>query len=122
MSYEFYKILHLAAIIGVFVSLGAICFHAMNGGQRSGSTGRGVVAALHGGGILLALVAGFGLLARINLIGSWPGWVWAKLALWLVLGGLIAVPYRRPALAKSVLLVLPVLGLAAAFLAILKPF
>ena len=122
MSYEFYKILHLAAIIGVFVSLGATCYHAMNGGQRSGSTGRGLVAALHGGGVLLALVAGFGLLARLDLMGAWPGWVWAKLTLWLLLAGLIVVPYRRPSLAKPVLLALPVLGLAAAWLAILKPF
>ncbi len=122
MSYEFYKILHLAAIIGVFASLGATCFHAMNGGVRAGSTGRGLVAGLHGGGILLALVAGFGLLARTGLMGGWPGWVWAKLALWLLLAGLVAVPYRRPELARPVLLALPGLGLAAAWLAILKPF
>lgn len=122
MSYEFYKILHLAAIIGVFVSLGATCFHALNGGQRASSSGRAAVAALHGGGILLALVAGFGLLARLSLMGSWPGWVWAKLALWVLLAALVAVPYRRPALAKPILLALPVLGLVAAWLAILKPF
>lgn len=121
MSYEFYKVLHIAAVIGVFVSLGAVCFHALNGGQRGGP-GRGLVAALHGGGLLLALVGGFGLLARLGLASGWPGWVWAKLALWLLLGALAAVPYRRPALARPVLLTLPVLGLAAAWLAILKPF
>lgn len=122
MSYEIYKILHLAAIIGVFVSLGATCYHAMNGGQRTSGTGRAIVGALHGGGLLLALVAGFGLLARLSLIGGWPGWVWTKLVLWVLLGILVAVPYRRPSLAKPILLALPALGLTAAWLAILKPF
>lgn len=122
MSYEFYKILHLAAVIGVFVSLGAVCFHAMNGGNKAAATGRGLVSALHGAGLLLALVAGFGLLARTGLMGGWPGWVWAKLTLWVLLGALVAVPYRRPDLARPVLLALPVLALVAAWLAILKPF
>jgi hypothetical protein len=122
MSYNFYKILHIAAVLGVFASLGAVAFHALNGGSRLGSTGRGLVAALHGGGLLLALVAGFGLLARLDLAPAWPGWVWAKLAIWLVVGGLAAVPYRRPDLARPVLLLLPLLGLAAAWLAIAKPF
>ncbi|MDZ4675054.1 MAG: hypothetical protein SGI84_11410 [Gemmatimonadota bacterium] len=122
MSLEFYKVLHVAAVIGVFISLGAVCFHAMNGGSRGTASGRGLVAALHGGGLFLALVGGFGLLARNGLMGGWPGWVWAKLALWIILGALVAVPYRRPALARPILLVLPVVGLTAAWLAILKPF
>jgi hypothetical protein len=122
MSYAFYKVLHLAAVLGIFASLGAICYHAMNGGQRTGAVGRGIVAALHGGGLLVALVAGFGLLARLGLIGSWPGWVWGKIVIWLVVGALVAVPYRRPALARPVLLSLPLVGLAAAWLAAAKPF
>lgn len=122
MSYEFYKILHVAAILGIFAALGATAFHAMNGGTRVSSTGRGIVAALHGAGLLLALVAGFGLLARLELISAWPGWVWAKLMIWLVIGAAAGVPYRRPDLARHVLLLLPLLGLAAAWLAIAKPF
>jgi hypothetical protein len=122
MSYNFYKILHIAAVLGVFASLGAVAFHALNGGNRLGSTGRRLVAALHGGGLLLVLVAGFGLLARLDLATAWPGWVWAKLGVWLVAGALVSVPYRKPALARPVLVALPLLGLAAAWLAIAKPF
>lgn len=122
MSYNFYKILHIAAVLGIFTSLGATCFHAMNGGSRTGSTGRAIISTLHAAGLLLALVAGFGLLARLEMISSWPGWVYAKLAIWLLVGALAAVPYRKPELARPVLLLLPLLGLAAAWLAIAKPF
>ncbi len=122
MSYEFYKILHVTAVLAVFAALGAACLHAMNGGGREGTAGRKLVNALHGAGLLVALVGGFGLLARLDLATGWPGWVWAKLAIWLVAGAYVVVPYRRPALAKPMLLALPVLGLAAAWLAIAKPF
>jgi len=122
MSYTFYKILHLAAVLGVFAALGAACLHAMNGGAREGTAGRGLVNALHGVGLLIALVGGFGLLARLNLATAWPGWVWAKLAIWLIAGVYVVVPYRRPALARPMLLALPLIGLAAAWLAIAKPF
>lgn len=122
MSYDFYKILHLAAVLAVFAALGGACLHAMNGGGQGKGGARTLVTALHGTGLLLALVAGFGLLARLDLFSGWPGWVWAKLAIWLVAGAYLTVPYRRPSLARPMLLALPFLGLAAAWLAIAKPF
>jgi hypothetical protein len=51
-----------------------------------------------------------------------PGWIWAKLALWLILGGLVAFPYRKQALAQTLLLILPLLALFGAILANYKPF
>lgn len=123
MSYTFYKILHVASVLAVFAALGGACLHAMQGGGREGNSGRGALHALHGIALFLALVGGFGLLARLGMATGWPGWVWAKLVVWLVLGGLLMVPARRPALARPILLgVLPLLGLAAAWLAIAKPF
>jgi hypothetical protein len=38
-----------------------------------------------------------------------------------LLGGLIAVPYRRPDLARAVFIAIPALGGLAAWLAIYKP-
>lgn len=122
MSYTFYKILHITAIITIFAALGGACLHAMNGGSREGSSGRGMINALHGIGLFVALVGGFGLLARMGMATGWPGWVYAKLVIWLVVGGLLVLPYRKPEFAKPLLLSLPVLGLAAAWLAIAKPF
>lgn len=122
MSYMFYKILHVAAALSVFGMMGAVCLHVMNGGTREQGAGRALVGAMHGISLLLVLVAGFGLLARLNIITGWPGWVWAKLGIWLLVGAWIVVPYRRPALARPMLIVLPFLGLAAAWLALTKPF
>ncbi len=122
MSYNFYKILHIVSVLGVFASLGAVSYHALNGGARAGARGRAIVSGLHGGGLLLVLVAGFGLAARLELMSGLPGWVYAKLAIWLVAGALLAVPYRKPAAAGAILMLLPVLGLLAAWLAIAKPF
>lgn len=122
MSYAFYKILHVAAALVVFAALGGACLHAMQGGGREGSTGRGLVNAVHGVALFASLVAGFGLLARLGMATGWPGWVWAKLALWLLLGGVLVLPYRKPQWARGLLLTLPILGLAAAWLAIAKPF
>lgn len=122
MSYYFYKVLHVTAVLAVFAAIGGACLHAMNGGAREGSSGRGLVNALHGIFLFVALVGGFGLLARMGMATGWPGWVWAKLVIWLVVGGLVALPYRKPELAKPLLLSLPLLGLAASWLAVTKPF
>jgi len=40
----------------------------------------------------------------------------------LTLGALVALPYRRPDLARLVFIALPVLGGLASWLAIYKPF
>jgi len=51
-----------------------------------------------------------------------PGWVIGKLVIWLLAGILLTVPRRRPALARPILLVgLPILAAAAAWLAVYKP-
>lgn len=79
---------------------------------------------LHGLGLFIVLLGGFGLLARIGVMHgmSWPGWVWAKLGIWLVLGAIVVIPRRKPEWAAPLLVILPTLGGVAAWLAIFKPF
>jgi len=122
MSYLFYKILHVTAALTVFGMLGGVCLHVMNGGTREQGAGRALVMTVHGLGLLLVLVGGFGLLARLNIITDWPGWVWGKLVIWLLAGAWVALVYRRPTLARPMLILLPFLGLAVSWLAIAKPF
>ena len=64
------------------------------------------------------------MLAGLDVVhdGLYPGWIWGKFVIWLLAGGLPALPYRRPGLARPLLFFLPVLGIAAASLAIFKPF
>lgn len=123
MPYEVYKVFHLLGILLLFVALGGVALHAWNGGTKQGNQGRRATSVMHGLGLFLILLAGFGMLARLGIIqGGMPGWAWAKLVVWLVVGGLFLMPYRRPNLAKPVFILLPLLGALAAVLAIYKPF
>ena len=70
----------------------------------------------------LILLAGFGLLAKLRMFGSIPGWVIVKLGIWSLLG-VAAVPLRRkPEWRPWLWPALPVLGGVAAWLAVTKPF
>lgn len=113
MSYEFYKILHLAGLVTLFASLGAL---AVVPNDR-----RKPFMALHGIATVVMLVAGFGLLARLGLMGHLGGWVYGKIAIWLALGATPVILRRKPNLAVQVLIASIVLGAIAACLAILKP-
>jgi hypothetical protein len=68
--------------------------------------------------LLLILFSGFGLLAKLGLMSTVPLWVWLKLVLWLVLGAAVAAIRRARSFAPALLLALPLLGAAAAYLVI----
>lgn len=123
ISYEAYKVVHLLAVLTLFAVLGGVAVHAANGGTRESNTTRRIVSGFHGAALLLALVTGFGLVSRLDLTsGGIPAWVWAKVGVWLVAGGLLVLPYRKPAWSRSILLlVLPMLAVTAAWLAVYKP-
>jgi len=117
ISYATYKVIHLVGVMMVFLSLGGVATHAINGGARSHSW-RKSIAITHGMGLFLSLLGGFGLLARLGIAhGGLPGWVIAKLAIWTLFGGLIALIPRRPQWAKALWPAVIVLGALAAHLA-----
>lgn len=125
ISYSVYRLVHLVGIFVLLVALGAaLRAPRVNDSRPPDRRGRVVTAALHGLGLFVVLLGGFGLLARIGIVhgASWPGWVWAKLAIWALLGAAIAVPRLRPAWGRVVLLLVPLAGGFAAWLAIFKPF
>lgn len=124
MSYITYKLIHLFGLFALFVSLAGMAAHAAAGHEKRENTAYRGLLILHGLGALIALTGGFGLMARIGVMHGelFPGWVWAKLVLWVLLGGLIALPYRNRALAKALIFVLPFLGLLGAYLGDFKPF
>ena len=124
LSHSVYNVLHVIGIVLIMTALGGLALHAINGGTRESNAGRRLMAALHGLGAFLVLLGGFGMLARIGFEhgAPFPGWLVAKIAVWLVLAGAVMLPYRRPALARPLLLLLPVLAGLAAVMAIYKPF
>jgi hypothetical protein len=124
MSYITYKLIHLFGLFTLFVALAAMAAHAATGRTKGENpTYRGLLI-FHGIGALVALTGGFGLLARTGVEHGqlFPGWVWGKLALWLLVGGLIALPYRNRGLARVLVFILPFLGLLGAYLGDFKPF
>ena len=120
-SYETYKLVHLLGLFSIFTALGARTLSAINGGTKASDKGRGLTGMLHGLGLVLALVGGFGMLARLGMTSGLPGWTYAKIGLWVLVAGLLALPYRVPSLAKPLLL-LPLLGMLGGWIAVNKPF
>lgn len=116
MPLETYKLIHLIGLILLFTGLGA---NLIGGGD---SRAPKLVAVLHGLGLLTMLVGGFGMMARYAIEFPWPGWLFAKLAIWLVIGAL-PMFVKRKAIPKGVAWILAAsLGGVAAWLAIAKPF
>ena len=124
ISHSTYLVIHVLGILLVFVALGGVALHALNGGTKQDNGARKWVAVMHGLGMVFILLGGFGMLARLGIVqgGAFPGWVWAKLVILIVLGSVVMLPYRKPELALPIFLALPFLGAMAGFLAIFKPF
>ena len=116
----FYKSLHIFGLFLATTSLGGIAIHAANGGTKATSRTRALTAGVFGFGMLLALAGGFGQAARLGMTKTayFPGWLWAKIAIWLIVAVLSILPYRIPSLAKPIYLLVPVLSGLAAYLAI----
>jgi hypothetical protein len=124
MSYITYKLIHIFGLFALFVALAGMAAHAAAGHEKKENTAYRGLLILHGVGALIALTGGFGLMARVGVMHGvlFPGWIWAKLALWVILGGLIALPYRNRGLARAMIFLLPFLGLLGAYLGSFKPF
>lgn len=119
---DFYEIVHIIGIAMLFAAMGGVAVHAANGGTRGASRTRTLVAIVHGLGALLVLTGGFGMMARMGMqMGSFPGWLLVKLLVWLLVSGIILLPYRSPALAKPFFIGLPLLAGLAAYMALYKP-
>lgn len=122
IDYTVYKFVHFLGIIMIFVSLGGVMVHVFNGGAKADNAWRKPAGLTHGIGLFLVLLGGFGMMARLGIAWPWPGWLFVKLAIWLVLGGITGVVYRLAARGKSLWAIVLLLGAIAAYMAIMKPF
>lgn len=114
MPLTFYKLLHLIAMLSALVALGGLITGPSPGFRKA-------LVAVHGTAMLILLVAGFGAHAKLGLDG-FPAWLWAKLAIWLVLGAIV-VPIRKKPESKGLwLVVVIVLASMSSWLALYKPF
>ena len=118
MPHQFYQIIHLTGVFMVFLAYGGLIVRSATGSaskdiRRLGSITSGI-------GLLLMLVGGFGLLARLNY--GWPAWVLVKVAIWVALGGMIVLINRKPQLSQILWWSTIVLGVVALLMVVLKPF
>ena len=119
MSYQFYKILHLVGLASLLISLGmGIAYFLANQSQKKSM--RAWVFVLHGLGLAVLLVSGFGLLARLGLVSGMPGWVIAKLVIWGLMGLMISVIKRKASWFPVTPIVIITLVGFAAYFAIMK--
>ncbi len=110
MTREIYLIIHLTGISLLALGIGGM----MAGGEK-----RKTFAMLQGLGLLVMLVSGFGLLAKLGL--GFPHFAMVKTALWLLLGALPVI-FRKLKTPQSaeILIVLILVGIMA-YLGLMKP-
>ncbi len=120
LGYSLLQLVHWLGIILVVLAFGGVILFTLSGGQKVNAP-RKMIAITHGVGLLLALIGGFGMAGRSGIGFPFPGWLWCKLVIWLALGGLLGVAYRRPA-AKILWFGVPFLVLLAGFMALVRPF
>ena len=120
MDYPTLKILHLTGLALTFMGLAG-----MLGSKATGAAPfpkRLVFHLSHGIGLLLLIVTGFALAAKLGEANPPPGWLKAKLIVWLLAGGGMALATRFSRYTWAVLVFFVLLVLTAAWLAIEKPF
>ncbi len=116
MPLDFYKIFHILGVLMTFMALGA----AIPGNSSSGPINRRTITMNHGIGLVLILIAGFGMLARLGV--GFPTWVIIKIVLWLALGGMIVLVRRMPGKGSTLWYLALIFGALAAYMGIYKPF
>lgn len=120
-SYKLYKMIHLAGVVLVCMSIAGISFHAWLGGTKeaAGKLRKRLLMG-HGIGLFLAVLGGMGAGTAMGAISSetgFAGWIWLKMGVWVLFGALPALPYRSPKLAASLFVVVPLLIMLAAWIA-----
>ncbi len=119
MDATFYKIFHILGFFLIFSALGGTTIASLLGSSDD-KRARRLTGISHGVGLLLLLISGFGMLARLGL--GFDGWVFGKMGIWLLLGTSGFLIRMRPGWASLFWIVLPLLGMVAGYLALYKPF
>lgn len=121
IDFQIYKIMHILGLTIMLMGLAGVLFaFALN--SVVPPKVRMMTFAFHGTGLLLMLVGGFGMLARLGLVNGLPLWIYAKLAIWLIFSG-ATVLAKRKLLPPGLFIVLAaaLVGIAT-YLALYKPF
>lgn len=120
MDYPTLKIIHLTGLALTFMGLAGILAAKATGTLPFPK--RILFHLSHGIGLLLIIVTGFAMAFQLHVVNPPPGWLKAKLIIWLLAGGAMVLATRFSRFAGAILVFFTLLVLAAAWLAIDKPF
>ena len=118
MSLMFYKVLHIIGILMLFLSIGGAIIRASID-QKSEKLEKFVLMN-HGIALIIIVIAGFGMLAKLGMV--FTGWVVVKIIIWLLMGALILPIKKMPEKRAVWWFTALILGSIAAFMALYKPF
>lgn len=113
MSSTFYSILHVISVVGLLAGT----FYAFAAPAET----RKKVLALTGIASLVALIAAFGLIAKVYQ-NHFAGWMIVKLVCWLGLSALGGIGYRRRGAVGVLAVVALLLASVAVVMVYTKPF
>lgn len=119
MDSNIYQVLHIIGISMVFLGYGALLARSM--AAPGNVSVRKLGSMTSGIGLLLILVAGFGLISKMGYSFTSP-WLIVKMVIWLALGGLVVLINRKPNLAVMIWWLLIALGASAAVMVYIRPF
>ena len=122
-----YKTIHAFSGLLLLFAMGGLVLRALEANASGNSAAektpaRKLGVITHGVALLLLLVSGFGALAKLGIMANLPGWAWAKIVIWVIFGGIIALVHKKPNLLKPLWFLLPLLAGVSAWLALYKPF
>jgi hypothetical protein len=120
MDYGTLKIIHLTGLAMTFMGLAGILAAKATG--QLPLPKRLIFHISFGIGLLLIIATGFTMAAQLGVLHTAPGWLKGKLVIWLLVGGSMALATRLSRYAGAVMVIWTLLVLAAAWLAIDKPF
>ncbi len=120
MDLNTYKLLHILGLFLLFSGLGGILIASYSGAQLKAKA-KMMAMMSHGLGLILILVSGFGMLARLGLTSGMPSWVYIKIGVWLILGFITVFMKKKPALAWAWWLTILGLGFLAGYMGLFHP-
>ena len=122
MDMAVYKMVHMLGLVLLFQSLGASLLVTLSGMDTSAFSNAKMARIMHGVGIVLILVGGFGMMARLGISWPLPIWIWIKLIIWIVLGLVLTIVKKKPESTRLWWTLVIVFGALAAYLGGFKPF
>lgn len=121
VSYEVYKFLHSCGFLGLIAAVASLSFYGIVDNPVTHPLKK-LVSIIHGAALVLILVSGFGLLARLGIVqGGFPFWIWIKLLVWAFFVFALLIVKKKPEYSKAIWSFTLVLFIVSAWVARFKP-